>query len=137
MARQLQAAGRDLPRLVLIGALPPHAEAPTGWLASVKNAFKRPPAGGRMEPFPSGNPTSARHEEAWKNYRFPMSDIPATIVLPSDLANESAAAWQAILPMAAIEITRSPWSEMLTMPAAKRIASILNTSSSTETPDLF
>ena len=137
MARQLQAAGRDLPRLVLIGALPPHAEPPTGWLASVKNAFKRPPAGGRMEPFPSGNPTSARHEEAWKNYRFPVSDIPATIVLPSDLANESAAAWQAILPMAAIEITRSPWSEMLTMPAAKRIASILNTSSSTETLDLF
>jgi thioesterase domain-containing protein len=124
MARQLQAAGRALPRLVLIGAMPPQTDQTGGWLASMKKAFKRSAAPARMEPRPPSNAAAARHEAILKNYRFPACDIPATIVLPADLA-ESSAPWQELLPGAAVEITRSSWSEMLSTPAVKRVASIL------------
>jgi len=124
MARQLQAAGRALPRLVLIGAMPPPTDQIGGWLASMKKAFKRSVAPARMEPRPPSNAAAARHEAILKNYRFPACDIPATIVLPADLA-ESSAPWQELLPGAAVEITRSSWSEMLSTPAVKRVASIL------------
>jgi hypothetical protein len=124
MARQLQAAGRALPRLVLIGAMPPQTDQTSGWLASMKKAFKRSAAPARMEPRPPSNAAAARHEAILKNYRFPACDIPATIVLPADLA-ESSAPWQELLPGAAVEITRSSWSEMLSTPAVKRVASIL------------
>jgi hypothetical protein len=124
MARQLQAAGRALPRLVLIGAMPPPTDQIGGWLASMKKAFKRSAAPARMEPRPPSNAAAARHEAILKNYRFPACDIPATIVLPADLA-ESSAPWQELLPGAAVEITRSSWSEMLSTPAVKRVASIL------------
>lgn len=124
MARQLQAAGRVLPRLVLIGAMPPQTDQAGGWLASMKKAFKRTPASARMEPRPPSSAAAARHEAILKNYRFTSCDIPATIVLPADLA-ESSVPWQELLPGAAVEITRSSWSEMLSTPAVKRIASIL------------
>ena len=124
MARQLQAAGRALPRLVLIGAMPPQTDQTGGWLASMKKAFKRTATPARMEPRTPSNAAAARHEAILKNYRFPACDIPATIVLPADLA-ESSAPWQELLPGAAVEITRSSWSEMLSTPAVKRVASIL------------
>jgi hypothetical protein len=55
----------------------------------------------------------------------PTFDIPATITLPADFS-ESTDAWQDILPGAAVEITRSSWAEMLSTPAVKRFASLLN-----------
>lgn len=127
MARQLHAAGRHLPRLAIIGAPPPQIEQSGGWLASVKKAFKRSSAPFRMEAHPSLTPLGRHHESILKNYRFPVCDIPATIILPSDL-EECTTAWQEILPGAVVEITRSTWTEMLLMPSVKRIASILNTS---------
>lgn len=130
MARQLQAAGRSLPRLVIIGAMPLPIEKPGGWLASMKRVLKRPSVGYRMEPWPASSAIAQKHEAILKNYRLSTFDIPATIVLPADLS-DSAEAWQEILPGAVVEITRSSWGDMLAMPAAKRIASILN---SAETP---
>jgi thioesterase domain-containing protein len=124
MARQLQAAGRTLPRLVLIGAMPPPTDEPGGWLASMKKVFMRTATASRMEPLAPSSAAAMRHEAILKNYRFPTCDIPATIVLPADLA-ESSAPWQELLPSAAVEITRSSWSEMLSTPAVKRVASIL------------
>jgi thioesterase domain-containing protein len=124
MARQLQAAGRTLPRLVLIGAMPPPTDEPGGWLASMKKVFMRSATASRMEPLAPSSAAAMRHEAILKNYRFPACDIPATIVLPADLA-ESSAPWQELLPGAAVEITRSSWSEMLSNPGVKRIASIL------------
>jgi pimeloyl-ACP methyl ester carboxylesterase len=124
MARQLQAAGRTLPRLVLIGAMPPPTDEPGGWLASMKKVFMRSATASRMEPLAPSSAAAMRHEAILKNYRFPTCDIPATIVLPADLA-ESSAPWQELLPSAAVEITRSSWSEMLSNPGVKRIASIL------------
>ena len=132
MARQLQAAGRPLPRLVLIGSLPPQTDKPRGWLDSMKKALKRSATTFRMEPQPASTAAAARHESILKNYRFPVCDIPATIILPADLS-ESTEAWQEILPGAAVEITRSSWAEMLSTPAVKRIASILNMAESRET----
>jgi hypothetical protein len=55
----------------------------------------------------------------------PTFDIPVTVILPADFS-ESTDAWQDILPGAAVEITRSSWAEMLSTPAVKRLASILN-----------
>jgi pimeloyl-ACP methyl ester carboxylesterase len=124
MARQLQAAARTLPRLVLIGAMPPPTDEPGGWLASMKKVFMRSATASRMEPLAPSSAAAMRHEAILKNYRFPTCDIPATIVLPADLA-ESSAPWQELLPSAAVEITRSSWSEMLSNPGVKRIASIL------------
>ena len=132
MARQLQAAGRPLPRLVLIGSMPPQTDKPRGWLDSMKKALKRSATTSRMEPRPASTATATQHESILKNYRFAVCDIPATIVLPADLS-ESTEAWQEILPGAALEITRSSWAEMLSTPAVKRIASILNMAESHET----
>jgi thioesterase domain-containing protein len=132
MARQLQAAGRSLPRVVLIGSLPPHTDKPRGWLDSMKKALKRSAPISRMEPQPASTALAARHESILKNYRFPVCDIPATIILPADLS-EATDAWQEILPSAAVEITRASWTEMLTTPAVKRIASILNAAKNHET----
>jgi thioesterase domain-containing protein len=132
MARQLQAAGRSLPHLVLIGSLPPPRDKPRGWLDSMKKALKRSSPISRMEPQPASTAVAARHESVLKNYRFPVCDIPATIILPADLS-EATDAWQEILPSAAVEITRSSWAEMLSTPAVKRIASILNTAENHET----
>ena len=132
MARQLQAAGRPLPRLVLIGSVPPQTDKPIGWLDSMKKALKRSAPTFRMEPQPPSTAVAVRHESIFKNYRFPVCDIPATIILPADLS-ESTDAWQDILPGAAVEITRSSWAEMLSSPAVKRIASILNTAENQNT----
>lgn len=132
MARQLQAAGRTLPRLVLIGAMPPPTDEPGGWLASMKKVFMRTATASRMEPLAPSSAAAMRHESILKIYRFPVCDIPATIILPADLS-ESTDAWQEILPSAAVEITRSSWAEMLSTPAVKRIASILNTAENHET----
>ncbi|MEI7591119.1 MAG: alpha/beta fold hydrolase, partial [Deltaproteobacteria bacterium] len=134
MARQLQAAGRPVPRLVLIGVTPPQSGQSQGWLASMKMAFKRQPAGGRMEPHAPATPTAEQHEEAWKNYRFPTSSLPATIILPADLEAEACLPWRTLLPNAVFEITKSRWSEMLAMPSAKRLASILNSTESLSEP---
>jgi hypothetical protein len=91
----------------------------------MKKALKRSTPTFRLEPQPASTAVSARHESIFKNYRFPVCDIPATVILPADLS-ESTDAWQDILPGAAVEITRSSWGEMLSTPAVKRIASILN-----------
>lgn len=131
MARQLHAAGRSLPRLVLIGANPPQTEKNRSWLDSMKNAFKRTSAPIRMEPSTASSTVAQRHEAILKVYRFSTCDLPATIVLPSDLA-DSSLAWQEILPSATVEITRSVWADMLSIPAVKRLASILNTSENLE-----
>jgi pimeloyl-ACP methyl ester carboxylesterase len=131
MSRQLQAAGRPLPRLVLIGSQPPQTDKPKGWLDSMKKALKRSAPVLRMEPQSASTAVSARHESILKNYRFSACDIPAIIILPADLA-ESTEAWQEILPSASVEITRSSWADMLSIPAVKRVASILNNSESQE-----
>ncbi|MEI8294014.1 MAG: AMP-binding protein [bacterium] len=126
MARQFLAAGRVPPRLVLIGAIPPQARQKSGgWLGSVKKVFQRKAAVTSMEPQPATNPVAIRHESTLKSYRFLACDLAATVILPANLS-EFAADWQELLPSASIQITRSTWSDMLSLPAVKRIASILN-----------
>jgi hypothetical protein len=98
----------------------------------MKKTFKRSVPTSRIEPQPASTAVGVRHESILKNYRFPVCDIPATIILPADLS-ESTDAWQEILPSAAVEITRSSWAEMLSTPAVKRIASILNSAENHET----
>ena len=78
-----------------------------------------------MQPEDATSGVAARHEVILKQYRFSSCDISATIIWPADLS-ESTDAWQDILPGAAVEITRASWAEMLSTPAVKRIASILN-----------
>jgi pimeloyl-ACP methyl ester carboxylesterase len=135
MARQMQAAGRMLPRLYLIGATPPRVEQTNNWLSRLKKSFRRQPGPSRMEPDTATTETASRHEQAWRNYSIPPCTIPATIVLPSDLADSPAVdEWQELMTEAIFEVTRSPWPDMLGFPAAKRIASILNSNAQ---PDLF
>ena len=125
MARQLAAARRRVPGLILIGAPPPQMEKPSGWLSSMKSAFKRWSPDERVEPFtPIGEPAQT-HEAAWRRYRFVPCDLKARIIIPSDFPPDSAATWLAILPSARLEPVKCTWGEMLAYPAVKRLASIL------------
>ena len=67
-----------------------------------------------------------RHEAIWRSYRFPVSEFPAKIILPSNLGEGVPEAWLEILPYAEIEFTRSYWADMLARPAVKRVVSILS-----------
>ena len=128
MARQLAAAKRRAPGLILIGSPPPQTEKPSGWLASMKNAFKRWNPSVRLEPFtPIGEPAQT-HEAAWRRYRFVPCDLQARIIIPSDFPPDYAATWLAILPSARLEPVKCTWGEMLAFPAVKRLASILSDS---------
>jgi len=135
MARQMQAAGRIVPRLVLIGSVPPRLEHPQTWLSKLKLRFRRTSSETRIEPKTASTGAAVRHEEAWRSYSIPPCEFPATIVLPSDLADGPVVQdWQDLMPEAVFEVTRSTWEDMLAFPAAKRVASIL---SSKVQPDLF
>jgi hypothetical protein len=135
MARQLTAAGRVLPRIVLFGSTPPRHESPGGWLYAVKKVLKKNALPLRMEP---GEPTSdieKRHQELWTAYRTGKFDFPATVILPADAESDAAAVWSEILPKADFEVTKSPWACMLDFPAVKRVASILNCTSASPDGD--
>lgn len=134
MARQLQAAERKLPGLVILGAFPPIVDRPVSWFSSMKRVFKKSSPIERMEPLPPRTETAVRHEMAWKNYRLPACQVPATCVLGVDVPVEIAASWQEVLPHVTIEFTKSNSADMLSYPAVKRIASIINSS---EAPELF
>lgn len=125
MARQLAAAGRAVPELLIIGSIPPAAGTPGGWLSSLMSSLKRLSAPERMEPLmPAGDP-AATHEAAWRKFRFARADIAARIILPADFPPDAAANWLAILPGARVQPVKCPWDEMLAFPAVKRLASIL------------
>ncbi|MFZ4774792.1 MAG: AMP-binding protein [Terrimicrobiaceae bacterium] len=126
MARQLAAAKRPVPGLVLIGTPPPQTEAPAGWLSSVKNVFKRLSPDNRLEPFTAIGEPARTHEAAWHRYRFVPCDLKARIIVPSDFPQDAAAAWLSILPSARVEPVKCTWAEMLAYPAVKRLASILS-----------
>ena len=126
MARQLQSVGRELPELVLIGCTPPQAIQTENWLGRLKKSFKRSKGTERMESSDPDNQTAVRHEAIWRSYRFPVSEFPAKIILPSNIGEGVPEAWLEILPYAEIEFTRSYWADMLARPAVKRVASILS-----------
>lgn len=131
MARQLAAAGRPVPRLVLFGSTPPHHEPPRSWLHSVKKVLKKKPAPLRMEPAEPTGDVERRHHELWSAYRAECLDFPATVVLASDMEPTIATEWTEVLSEADVEVTKSPWACMLDYPGVKRVASILNSASST------
>jgi pimeloyl-ACP methyl ester carboxylesterase len=126
MARQLKAAGRKVPKLLLIGAPAPAAESKGGWASLVKSAMSRFSASQPIEPGDLSSGASSVHDAAWRRYRFVSSDIAADVVLPSDFPPEAIDAWQDLLPDAAIEPVTCVWSEMLTFPSVKRLASLLD-----------
>lgn len=126
MARQLAAAKRPVPGLVLIGTPPPQTESPSGWLSSVKNVFKRLSPDHPLEPFTAIGEPARTHEAAWHRYRFVPCDLKARIIVPSDFPQDAGAAWLSILPSARVEPVKCTWAEMLTYPAVKRLASILS-----------
>ena len=126
MARQLAAAGRPIPELLLIGAVAPFPEKSGGWLSNMKGAFKRLSAPVLMEPRPAKDEPSLTHETAWRKFRFAACNIAARIVLPSDFPPDAAANWLSVLPAARIEPVKCRWEEMLSFPAVKRLASIIN-----------
>lgn len=135
MTRQLQAAGRTVPDLVIMGSVPPFQEQkPAGWMDSVRKVFKKITTSERIEPSASRSQTAIRHEAAWKNYRLKSCEVEATIVIPADIPEEIGITWQEVLPNATVEFTKSNWSDMLNNPAVKRLSSIINNS---ETPELF
>lgn len=126
MARQLAAAGRPAPELLLIGTTAPAAEQAGGWLSTIKSAFKRLSSPGPMEPHPARSEPALSHEAAWRKYQFEPASLTAQIVIPSDFPPDAGANWLSVLPDARIEPVKCRWDEMLTFPAVKRLASILN-----------
>jgi hypothetical protein len=112
--------------LVLIGCTPPQAIQTENWLGRLKKSFKRSKGTERMESSDPDNQTAVRHEAIWRSYRFPVSEFPAKIILPSNIGEGVPEAWLEILPYAEIEFTRSYWADMLARPAVKRVASILS-----------
>jgi pimeloyl-ACP methyl ester carboxylesterase len=127
MARQLHSVGRALPELILIGSTPLQPLQQAGWLNRIKKTFARSKGAPQMEPLNAENETAFRHEALWRNYRFPVSEFPVKIILPSNLGEGIPEEWLELLPFAEIEFTRSFWADMLARPAVKRVASILNT----------
>jgi pimeloyl-ACP methyl ester carboxylesterase len=126
IARQLAAAKRRVPALILIGTPPPQVERPSGWLSSVKSVFKRlSPDEDRVEPFKAIGEPAQTNEAAWHRYRFVPCSLQARIIVPSDFAPDAAAAWLAILPSARLVPVKCTWTEMLAYPAVKRLASII------------
>ncbi len=126
MARQLAAAGRPAPELLLIGTTAPAAEQAGGWLSTFKSAFKRLSAPGQMEPHASKSEPALSHESAWRKYQFEPTSLTARIVIPSDFPPDAGANWLSVLPDARIEPVKCRWDEMLAFPAVKRLASILD-----------
>ncbi len=125
MARQLATAKRPLPGLILIGAPAPQTEGAPGWLASMKNAFKRLHPPGRIEPFAAIGEPARSHEAAWNCYRFVPCDFRARIIIPSDFPPNAGPAWLDLLPSADVEQVKCTWQEMLAFPAVKRLASLI------------
>ncbi len=125
MARQLAAARRPIPGLILIGAPAPQSDVAPGWLSSMKNAFKRLNTVPRIEPFAAMGETARTHESAWARYRFIPADIPARIIIPADFPADAAQLWLDMLPQAEIELVKCNWAEMLSFPAVKRLASLI------------
>ena len=128
MARQFAAAKRRVPELILIGTQPPLLEKSTGWLSSMKNAFKRWSPDDRVEPFAASGEPARTHLAACHRYRFVPCDLQARIILPSDFPPDSAEAWMAVLPSARMEPVKCAWAEMLAYPSVKRLASIISAS---------
>jgi len=126
MARQLQAAGRPAPKLVLIGGIAPAPDQAGGWITSMKSAWKRLSDAGEIEPTRANNDTSEKHEAIWRRYRVSPLAFPADLIIPSDFTKESLASWHHVLPGAKVESVKCFWADMLTLPAAKRLASLLN-----------
>jgi thioesterase domain-containing protein len=125
MARQLTAAKRPVPGLILIGAPAPQTDGTRGWLSSMKSAFKRLSAPGRIEPFAASGEPARTNESAWNRYRFVPCNVHARIILPKDFPTDAGPAWLDILPSADVQQVKCNWSEMLTFPAVKRLASII------------
>ena len=135
MARQLAAAGRSLPRVVVFGTTPPRHDSPKNWLKTVKKVLKKSPPPPRVEPWELISDVDQRHLDLGNAYRIEKMDIPVTIILPSDADPDAAEVWVEILPEADFEVTKSPWACMLDFPAVKRIASILNSATASPEPD--
>lgn len=129
MARQLKAAGRPQPKLSLLGTYAPLCEKSRHWISSVKNTLKQLVNVDRMEPYPASNEPALTHKAVWRQYRFISCDLSAQIVLPSNFSHEAVNTWQEILPQSTIHTMKCEWHDMLTFPAVKRLASIINNES--------
>jgi len=126
MARQLRAAGRDVPKLVLIGGIAPEPDNSGGWISSVKSAWKRLADAGEIEPRKPVGETSEKHEATWRRYRFSPLPLEVDLIVPSNFTKEAIASWHAILPDAHVESVKCAWTDMLSFPAVKRLASLLD-----------
>lgn len=125
MARQLAAAKRPVPGLILIGAPAPQTDADSGWLSTVKSAFKRLNTVPQIEPFSAIGEPARTHESAWLRYRFLPAKIRARIIIPSDFPADAGQLWLDTLPDADVEQVKCNWAEMLAFPAVKRLASLI------------
>lgn len=125
MARQIKAAGRPVPRLLLVGANAPEAES-SGWGSLMRKAIKRFSQGGPIEPPRFRGGAFTAHEALLRRYRFLNQDLEAEVIVPSDFTPEMIAAWQDLMPDAGVETTKCTWEEMLDFPGVKRLASIID-----------
>lgn len=125
MARQMRAAGRPVPALVLMGAPAPEEDRGRDWLATMKSAVLRLTTKTPPEPAVEDSPVFFAHEQVWRKYRAVPSDFPATLIVPSDFPSEAAAGWDVLCPGLSRESMKCRWDEMLGPAGAKRLASIL------------
>lgn len=126
MARQLHAAGRPVPRLVLIGGIAPAVEKSGGWMSSVRSAWKRLSESVEIEPSAATDDTSSAHRVNWNRYRLAAVPLEADVIVPLDFSKESLAGWEDAVADVRIEPIKCLWSEMLAFPAVKRIAALLD-----------
>jgi len=126
MARQLHAAGRPVPRLVLIGGIAPAVEKSDGWMSSMRSAWKRLSESVEIEPSAATDDTSSTHRANWNRYRLAAVPLAAEVIVPLDFSKESLAGWEDAVSDVRIEPIKCLWSEMLAFPAVKRIAALLD-----------
>ncbi len=125
MVRQMLAAGRQEPGLVLIGAPAPQSGKPGDWMAGMKSVFKLMSTQTPIEPGLTDDPVFIAHETAWRRYRAVPMDIEADLIVPSDFPRDGLSGWEKLLPGVRVETMKCAWSEMLTTPSVKRLASLL------------
>lgn len=125
MVRQMAAAGRSAPTLVLIGATAPEVDRGRDWLGSMKSAVLRLATKQPPEPAGEDSPVFFAHEQVWRRYRAQPTNAGALLILPSDFPAESAAGWQSLCSSVRRESMRCRWDEMLGATGVKRLASIL------------
>lgn len=125
MARQLLRQKRPVDFLALVGARAPQLEAGGGFFRSISRNLTETFLGRSAPDTAAAQPAAAAHLRALRAYRAEPLDMPACVILGSDLGRDAENAWLMCAPEAFIERLDYDSKDLLLEPAVKRLALLL------------